>query len=231
MPLVITYSIRGILMKKFGMCTGLFCAMILVTWAVAVAEPTDPSEIGLYTNEDGTGATGTFVTGEPVSVYLVLTRPTDTINGGVPCTTYNGMELRMTFAPLPAGDLILMDTIFPGEYLDIGVKDFDAGILDFIVGVSYGLPLPVVNESIAVAELVFMNLGFDRTDVFLGPIMPRQSIDGEMAFLGGQAPSIEYTLLPMYSMGGSHDAAAFEFNGAAVAIENAAFGSVKALYR
>ena len=35
----------------------------------------------------------------------------------------------------------------------------------------------------------------------------------------------------MYSMGGSHEAPVFVFNGEAVAVENESFGSVKALYR
>ena len=126
---------------------------------------------------------------------------------------------------------MLLDTVLPGDYLDIGVKDFDGGYLEFICGISYGSPLPVVNEAVEMAKLTFMSLGAQVTQVFLGPIPAVQSIAGEMAFLGGQAPSIEYELLPMYSIGGSHDAAVFAFNGAAVAIETASFGSIKALYR
>ena len=38
-------------------------------------------------------------------------------------------------------------------------------------------------------------------------------------------------LLIMYSMGASHDAPVFHFEGEAVAVENDTFGSVKALFR
>ena len=52
-----------------------------------------------------------------------------------------------------------------------------------------------------------------------------------MAFLGGDVPLPPYSLLAMYSMGGSHEAGVIEFNGEAVAVESASFGTVKALYR
>ena len=54
---------------------------------------------------------------------------------------------------------------------------------------------------------------------------------GQMAFLGGYEPAPPYSLLPMYSIGGSHDAPVFIFNGEAVDVESESFGTVKALYR
>ena len=77
-----------------------------------------------------------------------------------------------------------------------------------------------------------MNLGDGITEVSLGPLDDSQSIPGEMAFLGGhQSSGPDYILTIMYSMGGSHDAPVFVFNGEAVAVENESFGSVKALFR
>ena len=51
----------------------------LLSANIAFAEPTHNNEVGLYTNDDGTGATGTYVMEAPVDVYLVLTRPTDVV--------------------------------------------------------------------------------------------------------------------------------------------------------
>lgn len=218
-------------MNNNRMCVAALTVALLLGSSTAFAEPTHPNEIGLYTSSDGAGATGTFVVGQPVTLYLVLTRPTDFVNGDSPCTTYGGFELRMEFVPPPLGGLFLLNTFLPGEHIDIGFKDFEHGILGFACGVSTGSPLPVVDEAIAVAELTFLNFGTGMTEVFLRPHAPGQSIPGEMAFLGGHAPSIAMTLLPMYPISGSHDAAVFRFNGAAVAVDCESFGSVKALYR
>ena len=45
-----------------------------------------------------------------------------------------------------------------------------------------------------------------------------------MAFMGGELPDYPSVLLPMYSMGGSHDAVVFEFNGEAVVVETESVG-------
>jgi hypothetical protein len=97
--------------------------------------------------------------------------------------------------------------------------------------VSYGSPLPVVDEAMAVAELTFLNFGTGTTDVFLRPYVPRQSLPGQMAFLGGHAPGTALVLLPMHPISGSYDTAVFQFNGSAVTVDCESFGAVKALYR
>lgn len=206
-------------------------SLVLVTLAAAAhAEPTHPNEIGLYTTEDGYGATGTFVTGTPVSLYLVLTKPSQ-MPGEVPYTDYFGFELRMEFDPLPAGDLTLLEINLPGNNVDVGNKDFPAGWLEFVCGIDYNNPLPVVDEAVTVAELVFLNSGATPIRVYLKPNADFQSVAGEMGFLGGFGPGTDYDLLAMYPVSGSHDAPVFEFNGSAVPVEDATFGTVKALYR
>jgi len=70
-----------------------------------------------------------------------------------------------------------------------------------------------------------LHLNTYPVEVTLGPpSVP--SIPGHMGFLPPNPP-IEI----MYSMGGSHEAPVFIFNGMAIPVESESFGSVKALYR
>ena len=219
-------------MKKLLLSVFAVALLPLLMAGVVLAEPTDPNEIGLYVTQDGTGPTGTTVIGTPVEVYLVLTRPTDVEGNGQPFISFAGFECLFTFNPVPSL-LILLSTELPPQSLDIGrYKDIQEGILEFIVGISNQTALPVVNESVAMAKLTFLNLDTTVTEVSLGPIQDIASIPGQMAFLGGHTPNGPgYELTPMYSMGGSHEAPVFIFNGEAVAVENESFGSVKALFR
>lgn len=207
-------------------------ALALLLAGAATAEPTHPNEIGMYVTPDGTGPTGTVVIGTEVDTYLVLTRPTDVDGNGQPYVSFYGFECLLTFNPAPPL-LLLLNTELPPGSLDIGrYKNVQEGILEFIVGIDFNIPPQVVNESVSVARLTFLNLDTSVTEVSFGPIEAPQSIPGQMAFLGGHNTSgPDYILTPMYSMGGSHEAAAFIFNGEAVAVENESFGSVKALYR
>ena len=199
----------------------------LLSVNTAIAEPTHNNEVGLYTNDDGTGATGTYIMDTPVDVYLVLTRPTDVENGDAPYSYILAYELTLTFNPVPTGDLFLLDAVLPPENVDIGLrKDINEGFLDFTVGLASPASLPVTNESAVLVTLTFMNSNPGMTAISLGPTT-RTSTPGEMDYIGENNPDIRI----MYSMGGSHEAPVFMFNGEAVAVENESFGSVKALYR
>jgi len=199
----------------------------LLSFNIVLAEPTHNNEVGLYTNDDGTGATGTYVMEAPVDVYLVLTRPTDVENGDMPYTFIRAYELTLTFDPVPSGDLLLIDTVLPPENVDIGLrKDINGGFLDFTVGLATSASLPVTNESAVLVTLSFMNFDPGMTAISLGPTTST-SIPGQMDYIGEVVEDIRV----MYSMGGSHEAPVFMFNDEAVAVENESFGSVKALYR
>ena len=204
----------------------------LLAHGTGIAEPTHPNEVGLSTTNDGTGATGTYLVGTPVDVYLVLTKPIDVENGGVPFNVITGLELSLHFSPVPNNDLLLLDTVITPGSIDVGLsKDINSGILDFVVGIPDREAISVVDEAATLIKFTFLNLSPQITEVTLHPNSDVQSISGEMAFLGGEIPHTPYSLLAMYSMGGSHDASVFNFNGQAVVVESASFGSVKALYR
>jgi len=218
-------------MKKLIFPVFAIAVLSLVAPNPGTAEPTHPNEVGLYTNEDGTGATGTFVVGVPVDVYLVLTRPTDVENGHVPFNVVTGLELQLHFDPAP-NDLIVLNTVLPPGSIDIGrYKDITTGILEFVVGIPNVSAISVIDEAAMLVRFTFLKLSPETTEVTLWPLPDNASIPGEMAFLGGDVPSPPYSLLAMYSMGGSHEAGVFVFNGEAVAVESASFGTVKALYR
>ncbi len=219
-------------MNKFLLSVSVAAALTLVMAGIALAEPTHPNEIGLYVTQDGTGPTGTIVIGELVDTYLVLTRPTDVEGNGQPYVSFYGFECLLSFNPIPPL-LVLVNTELPPGSLDIGrEKNPQTGYVEFIVGIDYNIPPQVVDEAVMAAKLTFLNLDTSETEVSIGPIMDIPSIPGHMAFLGGHETSgPDYFLTPMYSMGGSHEAPVFVFNGEAVAVENESFGSVKALYR
>lgn len=207
-------------------------ALALLFVGVALAEPTDPNEIGLYLTQDGSGPFGTTVIGSPVDVYLVLTLAADVDGSGQPFFSCGGFECLFTFNPAPSL-LILMQTVLPPGSLDIGrYKDIQEGVLEFIVGIPRNSAPQVVDGAIVVAQLTFLNLDTTVTEVSLGPLGDLESIPGHMAFVGlFEEEGSEPVLSPMYSIGGSHEAPVFVFNGEAVAVENESFGSVKALYR
>lgn len=219
-------------MKNLVIAVFVFSTISLLAFGSGIAEPTHPNEVGLYANSTGTGATGTFVVGEAVEVYLVLTKPTDVVNGGAPFRVITGLELSLHFNPVPNNDLILLATeITPGS-IDVGlIKDINTGFLDYVVGIPDWEAIEVVDEAATLVKFTFLNLRTDITEVTLHPTAGGQSVAGEMGFLGGQIPLPPYVLLAMYSVGGSHDAGVFKFNGEAVPVENQSFGSVKALYR
>jgi len=214
-------------MKTLKFLTVLLSVFSLLSVNTAVAEPTHNNEVGLYTNDDGTGATGTYIMDAPVDVYLVLTRPTDVENGDAPYTFIRAYELTLAFDPVPNDDLILLDAVLPPENVDIGLrKDINEGFLDFTVGLAGPASLPVTNESAVLVTLTFMNTNPGMTAISLEPTTST-SIPGQMDYIGEVVTDIRV----MYSMGGSHEAPVFMFNDEAVVVEDASFGSVKALYR
>ncbi len=195
--------------------------------AASLAQFQYSNQIGMYTTEDGLGATGTSVMGAAVDVFLVLTKPTDVENGEAPFSACCGFELTMTFSPTPNDDLFVLRADVPPYSIDIGPnKDINLGYLDFFCGIDYTRPPLVVDEAVVLVSFTFLNANPGVTEVTLGPSYA-PSIAGQMAFLGEEPEQLR----AMYSKGGSHDAPVFIFNGEAVAVENESFGSVKALYR
>ena len=214
-------------MKTLKTLAVILSVFSLLSVNIALAEPTHNNEVGLYTNDDGTGATGTYVMNAPVDVYLVLTRPTDVENGDAPYTFIRAFELTLAFDPVPNNNLLLVDSVLPPGNVDIGLrKDIDGGFLDFTVGLATDTSLPVTNESAVLVTLTFINFNTGMTAISLEPTTST-SIPGQMDYIGEVVTDIRV----MYSMGGSHEAPVFMFNDEAVVVEDASFGSVKALYR
>lgn len=214
-------------MKKLLFAVSAIAALSLLAPSSSFAVFQYSNQVGLYTIDDGMGATGTSVMNSDVTVYLVLTQPTDVENGDAPFSACCGFECTISFNPSPNNDLFLVEAILPPYSIDIGPnKDINLGYLDYYVGIDYTRPLPVNNEAAVLVTFTFFNMNPGITEVTLGPsYVP--SIAGEMAFLGDEPEQLRV----MYSKGGSHDAPVFLFNGEAVAVENESFGSVKALYR
>ena len=136
------------------------CVFSLLVHNTGIADPTHPNEVGLYMTSDGTGATGTYVVGTPVNVYLVLTRPTNVDYGGGPFDVIIAMELGLHFNPVPSNDLFFMGALLPPGSIDIGVyKDINEGVLEFVVGIPPMGFIIVANEAATLIEFTFLNLG------------------------------------------------------------------------
>lgn len=213
-------------MRKLLFAVSAIAALsLLLVPGSSIAEPTHPNEVGLYMTPDGLGATGTFVVGAPVTVYLVLTRPTDT-ETGIPYATINAFECRLTFDPI--GNLFKLGEVFPPQALNVGdIGNIGLGYLEYIVGL--GTDYPVTNESVDLLAINFMHTAPGQIDVSLSPTSA-PSIPGHMAY-----QSVEGDLRIMYSAGGEDgdpdDIPVWIFDGNATPIETESFGSVKALFR
>ncbi len=194
-------------------------ALSMLAPFAGIAEPTHPNEIGLYTEPNGYGETGTYVVNAPVTVYLVLTKPED--NNG-PLWGIRAFECQLNFTP--AGNMFLLGDALAAPGLNIGdTANFDLGYLEYIVGFSDSVP--VINHAVVLITFSFLNLYSGPVEVTMGPAS-NPIIPGQMALF---TPIQTWEV--MYPISGAVDAPVFIFNGQAVAVENDSFGSVKAMYR
>jgi hypothetical protein len=213
-------------MKKLLFTVTTLVALSLLAPSTGIAEPTHPNEVGLYLDPlgpDGTGETGTFVIGDPVTVYLVLTRPTDT-ETGIPYPTINSFECRPTFSPI--GNLFKLAHAYPTDAINVGDdNNLALGYLEYAV--LFLNDVPVTDESVVLITIEFMHTAPGVIEVTLGPAnIINPGFPGQMVF-----HSVEGQLEVMYSMGGCPECPVFLFDGFAIPVENETFGSVKALYR
>lgn len=207
--------------------TALFGVLVLsmLTSYVAIAVPTHPNEVGLYTTPDGYGATGTYEIGIPVDVFLVLTKPTDMVIG-VPYSNIRGFECQLNFSPV--GGLFLLNEILPPNSINIGDNShLGDGYLEYIVGVPD--EMLVTDESVVLIQFTFLNNNAGPVEVTLNPTSVPCN-PNEMNFVSYEFGEPYYCTI-MHPVSGSHDDPVFIFNGEAVAVEQESFGKVKALYR
>jgi len=209
-------------MKKLLIAVSVLVALCGLFPFTGHSEPTHPNEIGLYMNEDGTGATGTYDLGVPIYAYLVLTKPADTFDNDTPYATINAFECRLTFSS--SEGLFKLGDTFPPTAINIGDNtSIDQGFLEYIVGIAEDVP--VMDESVVLVEIGFLFVVSSVFEVTIGPTS-RPSRPGIMVF-----QSVPGILVPMYPVSGSYEDPIFLFNGEAVDLEKETFGSVKALYR
>ena len=184
-----------------------------------------PNTVGLFTMPDGSGDNHSIDVGTPITVYLVLIKPTDEQNGDTPYTIITGFECQLNF--IPVGNLFKLGETFPPNYEPVGDNNnIGLGYLEYIVGMYPGYP--VTNESVVLISIIFMHTAPGNIEVTLGPIniSGPPSITGEMAF-----QEIPGDLRAMYPYTNPYIGFQFLFGEPGLALESETFGSVKALYR
>lgn len=211
-------------MKKLLLAVTWIATLSLLAPSSSIAEPTHPNEVGLYLTPDGLGATGTYEVAQPVVVYLVVTKPTD-LETGLPHIGASDFECQLNFNPY--GTLFAVQVDFPSQNISYGdLNGIGEGHMEFIIDAYSGYP--VIDESVVLVRIVFVQVVAEVIEVTLGPINISRSptVPGQMVYRSGNGH-----LEIMHPVSGSMDAPVFIFNGAAVAVDQESFGSVKASYR
>lgn len=210
-------------MKKLLFAVSALAALSLLAPSTGFAQHVYDNQVGMFTTNDGMGATGTSAISLPVDVYLVLIRPVNTATG-LPYNTINAFECMLNFDPNPLGNLFKLADAFPPTSLNVGDNsDLNQGFLEYIVGI--GTDWPVTDQSVWLISFQFMALNATKTDVTL-TATTKPNTPGEMAY-----QSVSGDLRRMYNASGTEGGVVFAFNGGPVAVENESFGSLKALYR
>ena len=208
-------------MKKLIFAVSALAALALLIPNTGFAQHVYSNQLGIYLTADGTGETGTMVIGDPVSLFVVLTKPTD--DGEAPYTWVNFFDFQMNFSSIDG--LVQTNEVLPPTGQNLGATSIGNGYLEYIVAM--GVDYPVTNESVSLVTVGLLTFSDTPIEISLGPAS-QPSIWGQMSYL-----SVVPDLTIMYSAGGSHEATVFTFNieDFPVALEDASFGSVKALYR
>jgi len=208
-------------MKKLLFAVSALAALSLLAPSTGFAQHVYPNQVGLYEFSDGTGATGTFDVGSPVTIFLVLTKPEV---DGLPVTQINAFEATLNFNP--AGNMFKLAEVFPGNNVNVGDNsDIGQGFLEYIVG--FAASHPVTDESITLVTFTFMHTAPGPIEVILTPTS-KPAFPDQMVY---QNASVAGDLRQMFTAAGPDGGPVYVFDGSAVAVENESFGSVKALYR
>ena len=216
-------------MKKLFFAVSALAALALLAPSTGFAQ-VDPglhqfdNVVGMFTTADGNGETSTNQMSTPVDVYVVLLRPAESV-GGERYATINAFEFTLQIDPAPQGQIFkLKDDVPPGS-VDVGaIKDFNNGTLEYIVGVSDSSPVVVTDGAAVLVSYTFLNNSVGGFDFYIEPVsipsiadnMAFQSVAGELRTMW---PASDDWALPIFS-----------FNGEAVPVDEASFGSVKALF-
>ena len=212
-------------MKKLFFAVSALAALSLLVPSAGFAQHEFSNQVGLYLTPDGFGETGTMTVGDEVFVFLVLTRPTDVLNGELPYEDILGFELRLYFSDPTV--LFKSTTFFPtGAKVIGGDETWDDGYLEYYVVMADDFP--VTEESVVLIKFGFVAFSANPVLVTLGPTITNPAVEGQMTFM-----AVSPDLRAMYPSSGSFDDPVFTFNveGGAVPTENESFGSVKALFR
>lgn len=203
-----------------------FIALLMIP-QLCLAQWYFPNEVGMFTTNDGTGATQTSAISMPVDVYLVLLDPTDFSDPGdsVPLDHINGFECTLSFDPNPLGNLFVLSDALADGAINVGDNsDINQGFLEY--DVTLGSDFPVTEGSVQLIYFQFMALNATTTDIHLVP-PSNPAIPGMMSY---QSPVGEFHQMDPFSscLGGL----IFRFGYiCGLSAEASTFGRVKALYR
>lgn len=215
------------MMRYRRVCIAVQIIVILMIPQLCSAQWDLINEVGMFTTNDGRGATETSAISLPVDVYLVLLDPTD-FSGpgdGVLLDHINGFECTLSFDPNPLGNLFVLSDVLAEGAVNLGDNsDINQGFLEYVV--TLGSDFPVTEGSVLLISFQFMALNATTTEVYAGP-PSGSAIPGAMSY---QSPAGVFHQMDPFSY--CEDGQVFGFGHTCISpLEASNFGSVKALYR
>ncbi len=204
-------------MKKLLVFLALTC--LFASTASAIND-SGANSLGVYFDPNFDTNCVEYISATPFTMYFVVANCTEEIIGG--------FEFAWAFDPEPVGQYFILGTVLPPNALNIGDSN------NLIVGI--GAPYPTdVGTVLVEFSLMILAPGI-LADITIGPSTPA-SIPGNAAFVSGDSElfamnysTVDGTFVTIDNQGWVRPGVGTVGCPAPIAVEDASWGSVKALY-
>lgn len=212
-------------MRRLLTLAATFAALTLLTPQLGQAQSFE-SQLGIYSDQVGTPTAANYVATPNMAfyAYLVLTDPVnDNFNGATgtarPITQIDGYECKVV---MPEGHgFFNLGITYPGDALNLATPP------DYVVG--FASSVPVVGGAVVLCSWNLMVTDSEQYDITMN-LTRFPSLAGAMSVL--DAEDTDDPLVPVYVSTNDFAVPVFSINGdAAIAVDNASWGDVKALFR
>ena len=212
-------------MRRLLTLAATFAALTLLMPQIGQTQ-TFESQLGIYSDQVGTPSAANYVATPNMAfyAYLVLTDPVnDSFDGATgtarPITMVDGYECRVN---MPEGDgFFNLGITYPAQALNLALPP------DYVVG--FATSVPVVGNAVVLCSWNLMVSDNEQQDITMN-LTRFPSLAGTMSIVDGEDP--QDPLVPVYVSTNNFAVPVFSINGdAAIAVDDASWGDVKALFR